>query len=475
MHLRVMPQRLKVAAGVHRVLDRLAVEHLAVGEPDLQVEPLLQQLAQNLELHLAHHVHAQLPQRLVPLHRERRFLVLQRAERCQHLAQVIRRVPHGARKQHRRQLPRPRRRLRAHAVPGAHSGQPRCAAQLARLRLLDRKQPPAAAAEELRHLLLHERAVRRAAAHLVAAAQPPRRHLQPHNAALAAPHLVGQSRERLALARFPVRLRQQLHPVEEFPHALAAQRGAGKAGKDFALLHKAAQLNKPLLLRDLPLQVAREQLVVERGGLLGQLVAHLARKAVEQHGSRAAAAVQLVHGALQVGPRPVKLVEEEEHRHAVIAQQPPQRFRVALHALRAAHHEHGVVERRQHALRLRGEIGVARRVQQVIHRVPPREVRLPGKHRDAALALHRLRVQKGVAVVHAAALAHCAAQIKQLLRERRLSRVHVGHHADAHPPLRLFLFPLSQRTSLPETILILSQYSITSPVRRAGPMQLFIF
>ena len=48
----------------------------------------------------------------------------------------------------------------------------------------------------------------------------------------------------------------------------------------------------------------------------------------------------------------------------VALQQPPERLCVALHAVRAAYHEYGVVQHLQGTFGLRGEVNVARRVKQ---------------------------------------------------------------------------------------------------------------
>ena len=103
-----------------------------------------------------------------------------------------------------------------------------------------------------------------------------------------------------------------------------------------------------------------------------------------------------------VRARKVHLVDEEERRHAVALQQPPERAGVALHAVRAADDKDRVVEHLQGALRFGGEIDVARRIEQRDVRAAAVEHRLLGKDGDAALALERFGVQKGVAVIDAA-------------------------------------------------------------------------
>ena len=60
----------------------------------------------------------------------------------------------------------------------------------------------------------------------------------------------------------------------------------------------------------------------------------------------------------------------------VSAQQPPERARVALHAVRAAHDEDRRVQHRERALRLTGEIHMARRIEKRYGAVFPGEPRL---------------------------------------------------------------------------------------------------
>ena len=54
VHLRIMPQRLKVAHALHRGLDRLPVYDAAVRKGHFHIEPIPDQSAQHLDLDLAH-------------------------------------------------------------------------------------------------------------------------------------------------------------------------------------------------------------------------------------------------------------------------------------------------------------------------------------------------------------------------------------------------------------------------------------
>ncbi len=59
--------------------------------------------------------------------------------------------------------------------------------------------------------------------------------------------------------------------------------------------------------------------------------------------------------------------------------QPPERFRVRLHAVRAADDEHRVVEHLKRALHFCGEIYMSRRVEQRYLRMRQRKLRLLGR------------------------------------------------------------------------------------------------
>lgn len=68
----------------------------------------------------------------------------------------------------------------------------------------------------------------------------------------------------------------------------------------------------------------------------------------------------------------------------VAPQQPPQRFGMALHAVRSADHQHGVIQHLQGALGLGGKIHMAGGVQQGDGGIARRKQRLLGKDGDAA-------------------------------------------------------------------------------------------
>lgn len=94
------------------------------------------------------------------------------------------------------------------------------------------------------------------------------------------------------------------------------------------------------------------------------------------HAAGAEAAAQLREPLAPVRAREVHFVYEDENRHLIALQQPPERLRVALHAVRAADDQDGVVEHLQRALGLGGEVHVPRRVEQRQLRLRQGEQRL---------------------------------------------------------------------------------------------------
>ena len=140
--------------------------------------------------------------------------------------------------------------------------------------------------------------------------------------------------------------------------------------------------------------------------------------------------LQLLHqgGAARAGQ--VHLVHEQQHRHPVPGQQLPQGQGVALQALAAADHQNGAVQHLKGALGLGGKIHVAGGVQQRHRQAGHFQQRLLGKDGDAPGPLLGVRVQKGVAVVHAAQAAQGPAAVQKPLGKGGFARIHMGKNAD---------------------------------------------
>ena len=70
-----MAQRLEMADAHHGLLDRLAVEHAAWAEADVEPEAFLQGRLKHFDLNCAHDLHLKFLKTLVPLRAEQRVLV----------------------------------------------------------------------------------------------------------------------------------------------------------------------------------------------------------------------------------------------------------------------------------------------------------------------------------------------------------------------------------------------------------------
>ena len=126
----------------------------------------------------------------------------------------------------------------------------------------------------------------------------------------------------------------------------------------------------------------------------------------------------------------VHFVDEQERRDLVAPQKLPQRMGMALHAARAADDQNGIIQHLKRPLHLRRKIHMPRRVEQRHRALRQRQHRLLGKDRNAALALQRVRIQKGVAVVNAAEAADGTAAIKHRLGQGGLARIDMGQNPD---------------------------------------------
>ena len=104
---------------------------------------------------------------------------------------------------------------------------------------------------------------------------------------------------------------------------------------------------------------------------------------------------------------------------------------MALYAVGAADHQDHRVQHRQHPLRLRGKVHVARRVQQRHLQIPQRKGRADGEDGDAPLHFDAVVVEVGVPMVHPAHAAQYPHPVENVLRQGGLARVHVGEYADA--------------------------------------------
>ena len=419
VHLGIVTQGLKMAHALDRRRDRLLIEDAAGIDLHVHVEPLADEAFEHLDLHRAHELNMDLAQRLVPDDVQLRVLLLELAQARQKRARVHVRRQADAVGQHRLERrrhgrrraaePLPRIRLRQ-ALHGAHApGRD----GLCGLEFLAGVEPDGV------HLLLHGRVrpareIRQRRAHT----QLPARDLQTREAiALRIAHDLEHPRAefRRILRRRCVTFKRR----EKGVHARELQPRAEQAREELTAADERAH---GLVRQRAGVKILLERRLVAQGDLLRVGVG-------EVHTRAAQVRAQVGHERRTVRARQVHLRHEHKHRHAVAPQQLPERFRVRLHAVRAADDEHGIVEHLQRALHLGGKVHVARRVEQRDRRVAQRQARLPRKDRDAARTLERVRVQVRVFVVHAPEVADRARAVEQRLGQRRLPGVHVRQDA----------------------------------------------
>ena len=130
-----------------------------------------------------------------------------------------------------------------------------------------------------------------------------------------------------------------------------------------------------------------------------------------------------------VGAGRVHFVDEDECGHLIAIEQSPQRFGMALDAVRAGDDEDGVVEHGERTFRFGGEVDVSRSIEQGDGEVGRGDDGRLGEDGDAALPFHGVRVEEGVAMVDTSEFAHLASGIKQGFRQRGLACVHMRQNA----------------------------------------------
>jgi hypothetical protein len=276
------------------------------------------------------------------------------------------------------------------------------------------------------------------------------------------------------LGRHPRRRRgrQRAHRVEQPPHAEVGQRRAEHdrrrlPGKERRHVDVGADLGQQLELLqggvvDLALALAGLLLVGEAllqgllgaarppgvggvlaGGPLDQAaeVAGDAHRPVDRRRPQADALLDLVEKLERLPARPVPLVDEGDHRHVPGPADVEQLERLRLEALGRVEQHDRAVDGLEHPVGVLGEVGVARRVQQVQHVPVVVELEHRGRDRDAAVLLHRHPVRgnaaaAGLAVHRARGVDRRRVQ-RQRLGQRGLARVGVTDHRERPPPRRL--------------------------------------
>ena len=354
MHLGVVPQGFEVPHALHRRGDGLPVDDAPGVEVHRQPEARGNQLAQDLQLHLAHELHVNLLPLGVPADAQQRVLLFQLSQLPQHRGGLRPRgQPHPV-GQHGLQLRLIPGRLDAQSLPRPGVAQARHGADapgghgLGQLVALPGVDP------QLVGLLLPV-GVALAALQLGLDPERPPGDLQPGEAVvLPIPGDFEHPRPEGRRVFRPTGI--ALQPLQQGRHALDPQRRAEIAGEDLPpghqTRHRPGQQRAGLhILRQRAL-VAEGQLLIQRRGRLREVHA---------------AAVQPPQGGQQrLPPRAgqVHLVDEQKGRNLVPGQQLPQGAGVPLHAVGAADDQNRVVQHLQRPLHLGAEVHVARGVQQ---------------------------------------------------------------------------------------------------------------
>ena len=419
VHLGIVAQRLKMAHALDRRRDRLLVEDAAGIDLHIHVEPLADETFEHLDLHRAHELDMDLAQRLVPDDVQLRVFLLKLTQTRQKRARIHIRRQTDAVRQHRLERRRHGRRRAAESLPGIRLREALHGAYAPGRDGLRRVEFLAGVEPDGIHLLLHGRVrpageIRQRCAH----AQLPARDLQAREAiALRVAHDLEYPRaEFLRVLR---RRRITFKRREKGIHARELQPRAEQAREELTAADERAH---GLVRQRAGVEILLEHRLVAQGDLLRIGVG-------EVHARAAQVRAQVGHERRAVRARQVHLRHEHEHRHPVAPQQLPERFRVRLHAVRAADDEHGVIKHLQRALHLGGKVHVARRVEQRDRRVAQRQARLPREDRDATRTLERVRVQVRVFVVHAPEVADGARAVEQRLGQRRFPGVHVRQNS----------------------------------------------
>ena len=349
MHLRIVAQRFIMTRSLHRLRDGFAIQYAALAEAHRQVKPVMHQPPENLQLYLAHQLNMNFPFFPVPDHVQLRVLLLQNAQLLQRRVRI-----HAHRRQHlivkhRHQQRRFRVPFGAEPVPCPGLGQPRHRAYTSRLRRFLRLKPGAAVQANLVHLLGPS-----VPAQHVPGTQRPARNLHPGQprAGRVMGNLVYAGTEGIPSLRLRHHLTQH---VQQSVNPAHFQRAAEQTGKQLAFGHQGAGFPG----RNLPgAQIGLHCPLAAHGHLFRRV------RPVQIHAAIAQPRLQRVHQHFPVHIRLIHLVHKDHRGHMIGLQQPPQRQRMPLNAVRTADQQHRRVQHPQRPLHLAGKIHMPRRVQQ---------------------------------------------------------------------------------------------------------------
>ena len=150
----------------------------------------------------------------------------------------------------------------------------------------------------------------------------------------------------------------------------------------------------------------------------------------DRDGLRPQAPLHGGQGTVEVGPRAIHLVDEEEGGQVEAAALAPHGLGLGLHPAHRVQHQDAAVLDPHGALHLDGEVHVTGGVDQLDQVVAPRGLGDRGGDGDAVALLLRQVVHVGGTVVDLADLVGGPGVEKDALRECGLARIHVGRDPD---------------------------------------------
>ena len=338
---------------------RLLIRDAAGGDGDLKVKALAYKLGEHLGLHSAHYAHAYLAQTLVPLYVKLGILILELPElliggkRVRALGKLYA-IAHNSLG------------LRPYAV--AFKAEP-----LAGIGIVKPLHGDDAAGARLLYRLIARSGVYsqlgdRLSAHAVAIAQRTSGYLHAAQAPSAhiAHYLIHPCAE---LGRINGTHGEFFDKFDKLRHTIKPEPRAVEHGKEFSLCDKARYILIGYI------SAGREFLqnrLIAHGDALVRLLRRIGKvKAVFRQ-----TCPQIVEYLLSVACRKIHFRHENDRRHPVPLEQMPQRFGVRLNTVGAGYDEQRIIESVEHALGLRGEVGMSGRVKKAQLHIIGTELRL---------------------------------------------------------------------------------------------------
>ena len=161
----------------------------------------------------------------------------------------------------------------------------------------------------------------------------------------------------------------------------------------------------------------------------------LTRRDGDDHGVRTQLGFHLLDAGPEVRAHAVELVDVRQPRHLILGGLSPNGLGLDFDATLGAEHTDRAVEDAQRAFDFSGEVDVAGGVDdvdvdRVFVAVGPVDRHGGRVDRDPLLALERVEVRSGIAVVDVADFVFGAAVIQNPLGGSRFPRIHVGHDSD---------------------------------------------